>query len=172
MPGAGKDEFIRVAKLLGFSDYHMGNTVRNYAKKSTIPESDQDIGNFASSERKKHGMNVWAVRTLESLSDDHDKIVIDGLRNIEELDYFKTAVEGIALIAIFANRETRLARILKRHRPDDIRNMTELIERDERELSWGIGRAIVLADFLIVNDFTLDQFELRSRELIDSLLTG
>lgn len=170
MPGSGKDEFIKVARSMGFEDYHMGNTVRAFAKKSGVLETDHDIGSFASEERRKHGMDVWAVRTLESISEEHDRIIIDGLRNTEELDYFKSSGGRIRLIAIFANRETRLERILKRRRPDDIRSREELVARDERELSWGIGRAIVLADILIVNESTLDEFMVNSRNAIQSLI--
>lgn len=169
MPGSGKDEFIKVARSLGFEDYHMGNTVRSFAGKQGVRETDHEIGEFASGERKKYGMDIWAVRTLESISDDHEKIIIDGLRNTEELDYFKNSGKKIKLVAIFSNRETRLERILRRRRPDDITSLGELISRDERELSWGIGRAIVLADYLIVNDSTLEQFKSYSEQMIQEL---
>ncbi len=169
MPGSGKDEFIKVAMSLGFKDYHMGNTVRKYAKEANVGETDHDIGSFASGERKKHGMDIWAVRTLQNISAEHDKIIIDGLRNTEELEYFKRCGEQIKLVSLLTNRQTRLERILKRRRPDDVESLEELVDRDERELSWGIGTAIVLADVLIVNDSTLEEFKAHSREVIQSL---
>ncbi|BAB59421.1 hypothetical protein [Thermoplasma volcanium GSS1] len=165
MPGAGKDEFVKVARSLGFMDLHMGNTVREYASRNGIPDDDKEIGNFAASERKKFGMDIWARRTAEKIESD-ELTVIDGVRNKEEMDYFSKFSKSIYVVAIFANRKTRLERILKRDRPDDIRSMEGLIERDNRELSWGIGNVIALADYMIVNDESLEIFYERSRKLL------
>jgi dephospho-CoA kinase len=169
MPGAGKDEFISVALEMGFADFHMGNTVRKYAAFGEIPSTDSDIGDFASRERTLKGKDVWARRTMEFISDSN-RIIIDGLRNQEELDYFKSVEGHVFVVAIFANRATRLSRILRRNRPDDIKSMEELVERDNRELSWGIAKAIVLSDFLVVNDTTLDHFREQSRKLLHEVL--
>jgi dephospho-CoA kinase len=165
MPGAGKDEFISVAREIGFADFHMGNTVRKYAAVEGIPSTDSDIGDFASRERVLRGKDIWARRTIETISDS-DRIIIDGLRNQEELDFFKKVEGHVFVVAIFANRATRLSRILKRNRPDDIKSLEELIERDNRELSWGIAKAIVLSDYLVVNDTTLEHFRQQSRRLL------
>lgn len=165
MPGAGKDEFIRVANALGIKDVHMGNSVRSYAEKNSVISSDKSIGAFATGEREKYGMDIWAKRTAENIEDPENTIV-DGLRNIEELIYFRSNYKDLKVIAVFANREDRLGRILKRGREDDIRNQMELIQRDERELSWGIGNVIALADHMIVNDCSLESFRSRSEEFI------
>lgn len=97
---------------------------------------------------------------------DHRLVIIDGIRNYEEVEYFATNMINFSIIAIFANRFTRLQRILKRNRPDDIQNMEELIARDNRELTWGIGKVIALSDYMIVNDATLEDFREKSYNLI------
>lgn len=165
MPGAGKDEFINVANSLGIEDVHMGNAVRKFAKTSSISTTDGSIGAFATGERKKFGMDIWARRTAEAI-EDPDNTIVDGLRNYEELVFFTEHYSNLKVVAVFANRDQRLERILKRGREDDIRNSKELIKRDERELSWGIGNVIALADFMIVNDCSLEDFRERSRKLI------
>ncbi|MGC8505952.1 MAG: AAA family ATPase [Thermoplasmata archaeon] len=168
MPGSGKDEFIKVAKNFGFQDYHMGNTVRTYASKNRVFLNDSEIGKFASGERERHGMDVWARRTYDLIGD-HKLFIIDGIRNYEEADYFSRNAENFSIIAIFANRMTRLQRILKRNRPDDIHDMEGLIARDNRELNWGIGKVIALSDYMIVNDSTLDEFRRKSTSLIKDI---
>ncbi len=165
MPGAGKDEFIKVANSLGIKDVHMGNSVRKYAEESGIASNDNGIGAFATGERKKFGMDIWAKRTAENVSDPENTMV-DGLRNYEELVYFRNRYENLKVVAIFANRKNRLSRILKRGRADDITNIGELVQRDERELSWGIGNVISLADYMIVNDCSLEDFRARSEAFI------
>ncbi len=168
MPGAGKDEFIKVAADMGMGDLHMGNTVKSYARKSGIEMKDDEVGKFATSERQEYGMHVWAERTLRDLNGQKN-IVIDGLRNMEELDYMREVENDLVVVAVFANRKDRLDRILKRSREDDIRNMDGLIKRDLRELSWGIGSVISLADYMIVNDGTLEEFKKNSLTLLERI---
>ncbi|MCL4438917.1 MAG: flagellar hook-basal body complex protein FliE [Candidatus Thermoplasmatota archaeon] len=171
MPGSGKDEFVQVAKQLGWMDVHMGNTVKDYAKKHGVPEDDSQIGKFASEERKLHGMDVWARRTSELIKDP-DRTIVDGLRNIEELDFFRNKFSNVRVIAIYANQEERLRRIKKRSRPDDIKDEAGLVKRDTRELEWGIGRTISLSDFMLVNDRTLQEFRDNAAELLNSISRG
>ncbi len=170
MPGSGKDEFIKVCVEEGFKDLHMGNAVRKYAAMSNIAISDADIGKFATAEREKFGKDIWAKRTLMDI--DAPLIVIDGLRSYEELEYFmkEAETEQFYLFAIFANRKTRLERIVKRNRNDDVHSLEELIRRDNRELDWGVGKAIVLSDKMLVNDSSLDLFRLESRSAIREIL--
>jgi len=47
--------------------------------------------------------------------------------------------------------------------------MDELVKRDERELSWGIGKAISLSDYMIVNDSTLEEFKANVESLLERI---
>ncbi len=165
MPGSGKDEFIRVARAMGWTDYHMGDTVRKYANESNVENTDSAIGAFANKERKEHGMGIWAKRIILDIKD-QKKIIVDGIRNIEEFNSFKESFPDLVMVAVHTDREERLKRIVKRHRPDDIKNMGELVGRDDRELSWGIGNAISLSDYMIVNDSTLEIFKENVKQLL------
>lgn len=168
MPGAGKDEFVRVARKRGYLDVHMGDTVKSYASRESVPITDRDIGAFASRERSRHGMDVWARRTGESIKDP-TMTVVDGLRNTEELQYFRDNFPNVLVVAIYTNKEERLRRILRRHRPDDVRDEPELDSRDDRELGWGIGRTISLADRMIINDGTLQEFKEKVGKFLDEV---
>lgn len=168
MPGSGKDEFVKVARELGFVDVHMGETVKEYAKEAMVQMTDRQIGQYATEERVKHGMDIWAKRTSERINDP-DHTIVDGLRNIEELDYFRSRFQNVMVVAIYANRQERLTRILKRNRIDDVKSENELEMRDGRELSWGIGKTISLADHMIVNDGTLEEFHEKVRVFLKSL---
>lgn len=165
MPGAGKDEFVKVARSLGFKDVHMGDTVKAYARNSGVPLVDKEIGAFATKERKQYGMDIWAKRTGENIKN-LEKIIVDGLRNMEELEYFRNHYPEAVVVAIYTNRDERLRRILRRNRVDDVKSETELEQRDNRELGWGIGRTISLADHMIVNDSTLEAFREKARAFL------
>lgn len=168
MPGSGKDEFVKVARSLGYMDVHMGDTVKKYAKEHNIPLNDRGIGAFATDERKKEGMDVWARRTGKSITNP-DNTIVDGLRNIEELEYFKQNFPNVIVVAIYTNRDERLRRILIRNRVDDVKSDYELDSRDDRELGWGIGRTISLADHMIINDGTLEEFKDKVMEFLSGL---
>lgn len=165
MPGAGKDEFVKVALSLGYTDVHMGDTVKSYATNSGIPLVDREIGAFATKERRENGMDIWARRTAEKITNP-EKTIVDGLRNMEELEYFRSSFPDTMVVAIYTNRDERLRRILIRNRIDDVKSENELEGRDNRELGWGIGRTISLADHMIVNDGTLEEFREKSRKLL------
>ncbi|WP_287960093.1 AAA family ATPase [Acidiplasma sp.] len=169
MPGAGKDEFVKVARSMGFVDVHMGNTVKKYALKNNIKQDDSSIGKYASAERERFGMDIWAKRTAEDIREP-DITIVDGLRNCEELEYFKNHFDNIIVIAVFANESERLERILKRDREDDVKSQEGLRKRDSRELSWGIGKVISLADYMIVNDSTLDEYHKNVRILLNDII--
>ena len=53
------------------------------------------------------------MRTAERINDP-EKTIVDGLRNIEELEFFKRHYDSVIVVAIYANRQERLNRILKR----------------------------------------------------------
>jgi dephospho-CoA kinase len=169
MPGSGKDEFVKVARELGFIDVHMGNTVKQNALKQNIEMNDGNIGAYATEERRKYGMDIWARRTAE-LIENPDITIVDGLRNEEELEYFKNNFQNIFVIAVFANESDRLERILNRDREDDNHDYSGMHQRDTRELSWGIGKVISLADFMIVNDSTLEEYHKNVRLLLSHIM--
>ncbi|MEM0139749.1 MAG: AAA family ATPase [Ferroplasma sp.] len=169
MPGSGKDEFVRVAVAMGFRDAHMGNTVKKYAIKDGVSMTDNAIGAYATEARKTYGMDIWARRTAADIKFPGCTIV-DGLRNEEELNYFKKTFKCIIVIAVFANETDRLDRIIKRDREDDANNYDDIQRRDNRELSWGIGRVISLADYMIVNDSSLDVYRKNAKLLLEDIL--
>ncbi len=169
MPGSGKDEFVKVAKEFGFLDVHMGNTVKKYANENNIELTDRTIGTFATKERNNYGMDIWAKRTSAYIKDP-DITIVDGLRNYEELLYFKDYYKNVFVIAVFANADDRLDRIIKRNREDDLHDHTGFEDRDSRELSWGIGKVISLADYMIVNDSTLDEYKKNVELLLNEVI--
>jgi dephospho-CoA kinase len=170
MPGSGKDEFIKVAKSKGFIDAHMGNEVKKNALKHNISMDDASIGSYATEERRKYGMDIWAKRTAESITEP-DVTIVDGLRNEEELNYFKNNFHNVIVIAVFANETDRLERIIARNREDDSHDYSGMHQRDTRELSWGIGKVISLADYMIVNDSTLEEYHKNVDILLNHIIS-
>ena len=74
------------------------------------------------------------------------------------------------LLAIHSSPDDSVfERLRERARFDAPKDWQEFQERDERELGWGFGSLIAMADHLIVNEGTLEEFKSRCSQCIDSL---
>jgi dephospho-CoA kinase len=92
---------------------------------------------------------------------------VDGIRGDAEVALFRRHFPGFILISIDSSFENRLARIAARARSDDFTSADALRNRDERELKWGLGKALEDADLHISNDGTLEEFSEDVHRLID-----
>jgi len=166
MPGAGKEEFVRVALGRGFRVVRMGDVVRAEATRRGLAMTDQEVGGFASAERREHGPGIWAERCLPFL--EGRDTVIDGSRSTYELEVFRRALgSNVRLVAIHASPALRFERLKRRNRSDAPPTEEAFRLRDERELGWGLGSLIAQADVVITNEGTLEEFHQKVREELD-----
>lgn len=168
MPGAGKTEASNVARELGFPVIVMGDVLREEVKNRGLEPTDQNIGSVANQLRKDDGMDAIAKRCIPKIKTiDGRAVVIDGIRGIAEVETFKREFgSDFTLIKIDAPFELRLQRLSRRGRSDDMTTPEELMKRDERELSWGMGQAMDVADMSVAN---LDPIE-RLKDEVRSML--
>lgn len=167
MPGAGKTVAVDVAREMSIPVVRMGDAVWDEVKARGLPLVHEHVGRVATEMREKFGRGIWAERTADRVLDMQSPVaVIDGVRNSEEVDVFRARLgHDFTLVAIHASPRTRLSRILHRQREDDAQNATEFHARDERELGWGIGRVIALADIMLVNESDPSTLAEKCREL-------
>ncbi|MEE9593327.1 MAG: AAA family ATPase [Thermoplasmata archaeon] len=166
MPGSGKEAFLELAAERGLPVIRMGDVVRQEADRRGIDLTDVGVGGMADREREQHGMDIWAHRTLERIAT--DRVIIDGLRSLEELDTFtQRFTDGVVLVAVHASQKTRYQRIARRARQDDIDSETAFRTRDRRELRWGLGGVIALADEIVVNEGDLEAFRAEAGSILE-----
>jgi dephospho-CoA kinase len=169
MPFSGKSEAVKIAKDMGFQVVRMGDAVWNEVAKRGLELTDENVGNVADSMRRESGMDIWARRTMDRINTliDEDCIVIDGVRNSEEIDFFRKKLgDDFLLIAVDASDEIRKKRAMSRNRKDDSKNLSDIEERDRRELRWGMGSVIASADVIIENDNTLKKFHKKVHDFL------
>ena len=162
MPTSGKSEAVQLAKDKGIPIVRMGDLVWDETRRQDKPLDDKNVGDVASNMRKKYGMDIWAKRTVEKIHSlkKSPHLIIDGVRNIEEIEYFKKKLGlDFLVVAIDASDELRRKRAIARGRTDDSKNLKDLEERDKREIRWGLQKAIEDADIVILNNRSLDQFK-------------
>lgn len=174
MPGAGKTEAVQVTRSMGLPVVSMGDLVRAEVERRGASGTDASTGSVATQVREQQGMDAWAVRTLEEIRDRHAGapfVVVDGVRNWEEVARFRKDLgDTFVLVAITTGPDQRLQRLKDRGRPDDPATQDEAESRDERELGWGIARAIAMADHAIPNEGDLADFHERVGALVRELL--
>ena len=172
LPLSGKTTASKVAEEMGIPVVCMGDVVREEAKRRNLPLTDEVLGKIASELREREGMDAIAKRCIPLIREkgrDVGVVVVDGVRGIAEVETFKRAFDDFILIAIESPLELRFQRALKRKRSDDVKTIEELKERDERELSWNLGKALEIANFTIENTGSLEDFKDKIRGILEQL---
>lgn len=172
MPFSGKSEAVNIARELNIPVIRMGDMIWNETEKRGLELSDENVGTIAKNMRKEFGMDIWAKRTLEIIKsmEDTKLLVIDGVRNIEEIETFEKELgKNFLLIAVQVSDEKRYRRALIRGREDDIKDINLIKERDKRELSWGLGGVIASADIVISNEGPVEEFKQKIKDLFKKI---
>lgn len=160
LPLSGKSTATKVAENLDFPVVVMGDIIRDEVIHQGLELNDSNAGKVANELREKEGMDGIANRCIPVINARKENVVIiDGIRGDAEVKRFKQEFgRNFILINIQADRNERYDRSLKRERSDDIATIEELKDRDERELSWSMEKAIDNADITLENNSTLNKF--------------
>jgi dephospho-CoA kinase len=174
MPGSGKSEAMEVAKARGHPVVRMGDLIWEEVDRRGLPRDAKHVGEVANGMRESHGKDVWAQRTAErvrQVAAGQTLVLIDGIRSQAEVETFRQLLgHDFLLVAIHTDPDHRFQRMIDRGRADDSKDLGVLKARDEREMTWGIARTIALADEMLVNDATLEQFRKRVAAFLDRVI--
>jgi len=153
MPGSGKSLVVETAMKMGFGVVVMGDVIREETQERGLKLNPKNIGKVMLELRKKGGVSVIADRCIPKIEQqESEKVIVDGVRSLSEVEAFKRCFAHFSLIAVYASPETRFNRLYRRHRSDDPDGWAVFQERDMRELDVGLGDAIAMAEYLIINE--------------------
>lgn len=171
MPGSGKATLKILAENMGYPVVVMGDEIREETKRRGLEPTPENIGKIMLQIREEDGPTAVVKRCLPKIQNaDSNVLLVDGIRSIQEVDEFKKHFESFVLIAIHSSPEVRFQRLSKRKRSDDPKGWDVFHERDMRELSVGQGNVIALADYMIVNETTYDEFKAKCREALEEIV--
>lgn len=132
----------------------------------------QDIGNEW---RKKYGVSILATKAQAHLQKESiQRAVIDGVRNVGEIDEFKKD-QRFVLLAIVADRKVRFERLIKLKRREQLtwEIFTKLDRRDlglgQKKTGLHVAECIALADYFIDNNHGIDEFYKKLEKFIKSI---
>jgi dephospho-CoA kinase len=153
MPGSGKSVVVGTAQEKGYDVVVMGDVVRKETRKRGLELNPKNIGAVMLDLRKKSGAGVIAEKCVPRIErTESSRVIVDGLRSLNEADVFKAHFPSFSLIAVHASPRTRFNRLNRRRRSDDPDEWEVFRERDMRELSVGLGNAIAMAEHVIINE--------------------
>ncbi len=155
MPGSGKGVITKIAEEMGYEIINMGDVIREEAEKR-----GEDPGKTAIALRREQGKYVVAEKCVKKIMNSgKDKFLIEGIRSPYEVKIFKGYFNKFKVISVFSTRKTRFKRLKKRGSKDDPTKYQKFVERDQRELGFGIGDVIATSDYLIINEGSLWKFK-------------
>ena len=165
MPGSGKSLVVETARELGYAIVIMGDVIREETLKLGLDLTPQNVGKVMLQLRADGGVTVVAQKCIPKIeAKENNKVLIDGLRSLYEVEAFKTHFAKFSIVAVHASPEIRFARISNRRRSDDSNGWVVFHERDMRELSVGLGNVIAMAEQIIINDSSVDEVKNRIAE--------
>ncbi|NJE09459.1 dephospho-CoA kinase [Thermococcus sp. MAR1] len=176
MPGSGKSKIVKEFERRGFPSVSMGDVVREETAKRGLELTKENVAKVSIRLRQELGQNAVAKLTVEKvkvLLKESPVVVIDGVRSLDEVGTFRSAFpdEEIVIIAVHTPPRLRFERLRARGRHDDPRTWEDFEERDWKELKFGIGNVIAMADYMVVNDCSREEYGERVRELVDRILS-
>jgi dephospho-CoA kinase len=153
----------------GFKLITMGDVIRDLADERRLEPTPENLGALAKEIREKGGDAAVAELCFEKLErTEDDKIVIDGIRSMAEVETFKEHFNFL-LVAVHASPKTRFLRLKERYRSDDPKDLENFMKRDMRELGFSLGWSIALADHMIVNEGSIQELEQHFQRLLEKI---
>jgi dephospho-CoA kinase len=167
MAGSGKSIIVDAAKQNGYTVVIMGDVIREETKSRGLEPTPENIGKVMLNLREKGGNTIIAEKCIPKINaTQNEKIIIDGIRSLVEAETFARHFAKFTLVGVHASPEVRFKRLNSRGRSDDTDKWEVFHERDLRELSVGLGNAIAMAEFVLINEKDQKSMEREATELL------
>ncbi len=157
MPGSGKSLVASMlSEALSCPVVSMGDAVRREVARRGLEVNARNVESVARELRERYGMAAVAYLVLDDVREAikaNGCVVVDGVRGMEEVRVFRR-VAPVCVVAVHASPATRYERMARRRRAGE--GVEDFRLRDEMNLRFGIGEVIALADYMIVNEWGLE----------------
>ena len=172
---SGKGTISEYLKSQGFVYFSLSDVVREETVARGLEMSRKNLQDVGNDLRENFGGAVL-VHRLEERINKQDFVVIDGIRNPEEIFAIKEQFGG-KIITISAYKNRRVERYLERAkvRGEDTASIASFKKIDERDLGKGedvhgqqVQACIDLADFTLKNNGTIEEFHQNCKEMLDN----
>lgn len=170
MAGSGKTIATDYLEQKGWNKIYFGGLIYDKMKEENIEITPESQKIFRENLRKQYGMKAVAYLLKEKIEKSYkeNNTVLDGLYSWDEYTYLKNEFKNLILICICSDKKLRYNRINNRKsRPF---NEKEIIDRDTSEIeNLAKGGPIAIADYYILNNKTIEDYEKRLNEILESI---
>lgn len=169
---AARDFFVNE---FGFSNIYFGQVIKDAVKTAGLPLTVENERKYRDELRKQHGLEVFAVKVYDQileLKKKTDKILLESLYSWEEYMYLKARCPELVLVCVWARPTIRYERL--KHRAErPITTSDEARSRDIAEIVVANkGGPIAIADFLVVNEGTIEDLREKLRVVYHEIEQG
>src|SRR3989339_405933 len=176
--GSGKGEIAKILSARGYTYISLSDIVREEATKRGLPHAREHLQNVGNDLRRQSGAGVLGIRVRETVEKaPAGDWVIDGIRNPAEQEELRH-LPGFQMVAVTAQPNVIVERLVARGREGAALTREEILERLSRESGVGeqpdgqqVRKCIELADYLIINEGTLEELRKKFEHFLQ-LLTG
>ncbi|BAA30105.1 dephospho-CoA kinase [Pyrococcus horikoshii] len=177
MPGSGKGEVAKAFRRRGIPVISMGDAIREEAEKRGIPKTPEGLKYVSLKVREELGPGAVAILTIPKVRGIIKRkgiVVIEGVRSPAEVQEFRREFknERVIILAIHSPPKVRFERLRRRGRSDDPKTWNEFLDRDKKELGFGIGEVMSLADYVILNNCTFNEFQRKIEKVVSKILSN
>lgn len=159
MPGARKSDAAKIFREFGCQIFNMSSIIREEILKINEIPNPSNYHRIGVKLRKQYGPAIIAKRTLSRIPNEGLFCVIDGIRSVEEVEFFRNNSDYFRTVCVHAARSVRFSRMRERSGPE-LDTQEDLVHQDYNDLCLGLGRVIALSDFMIINgNYTSSPFE-------------
>jgi dephospho-CoA kinase len=151
MSGVKKSKVAEILSSYGMRNFSLSSVLKEELAIKGVKQTPENIARAASKMRKKYGASAVAKKLIGKIKlNENDILVIDGIRNVEEVNYLKRLCSSFTLLCIHSSPLTRLKMAM--NTKSNLKTLKELEKQDEYNLNLGIGEVIAKADYMIINE--------------------
>ena len=138
----------------------MSKLIEEHAGKDKEELGREGMQEYSNAQRRKHGADLFARETAKRInSNDNEFIIVDGMRNTHEGEYFRSHYQTIVVGIVPPSPEQEFENMQRRDRQGDPNDPQHFEEVRRRELGDGQGEegqhvdaCLRMADATIVNE--------------------
>ena len=173
--GSGKGTVVDyLVKEKGFTHYSARAIWLEIFKERNIEPSRANMRLVANEMREKHGNDFVVSHYLRLLKEDGaQNAIIESIRATAEAETLKS--NGGILVAVDAGQEIRYARVQRRRSESDKVTLEQFIAHEDLETNdpnpHGMQKqkVIAMADFIIMNNGTLEELHAQIEEVFNTI---
>lgn len=171
MCGVGKSVACEFLENIGYRKVYFGGVTMEKLKEEGLEVTPLNEKMMREKLRSELGMGAYAQLLLPKIKElsEESNVVLDGLYSWDELKILKDEFgDAITVICVIADKFIRYERLAKR----DVRPFTneEAMHRDISEIeNLAKGGPIAYADYYILNNDGVVDFENRLKEILNNL---